>query len=124
MVDMKTEEINGETETPQKSAKQLQKEAKKQAKLDKFKQKQEKKESDKAPKVKEKNEVRLLKSFTFTYFQLLSFILSIWPSFFCYAIRNLFVNKNVLFLFLIFKMFLLFRKLKRKRNAKNQLYTW
>ncbi|XP_043252604.1 valine--tRNA ligase isoform X2 [Colletes gigas] len=57
MVDMKSEEINGETDAPQKSAKQLQKEAKKLAKLEKFKQKQEKKESsDKTPKVKEKNE--------------------------------------------------------------------
>ncbi|KOC62310.1 Valine--tRNA ligase [Habropoda laboriosa] len=56
MVDMKSEEINGETEVPQKSAKQLLKEAKKQAKLEKFKQKQEKKESDKPSKPKEKNE--------------------------------------------------------------------
>ncbi|XP_017879965.1 valine--tRNA ligase [Ceratina calcarata] len=56
MVDIKSEEINGEVEAPPKSAKQLQKEAKKQAKLDKFKQKQEKKESDKPSKVKEKNE--------------------------------------------------------------------
>ncbi|CAL7941716.1 unnamed protein product [Xylocopa violacea] len=57
MVDIKSEEINGTAEVPQKSAKQLQKEAKKQAKLEKFKQKQEKKEiSDKLLKAKEKNE--------------------------------------------------------------------
>nr|XP_033334868.1 valine--tRNA ligase isoform X1 [Megalopta genalis] len=63
MVDIKDEKVNGEIETPQKTAKQLQKEAKKLAKLDKFKQKQEKKEvSDKTVKVKEKNEVRIQKS--------------------------------------------------------------
>ncbi|XP_076670453.1 valyl-tRNA synthetase isoform X1 [Andrena cerasifolii] len=56
MVDIKSEELNGETEAPEKSAKQLQKEAKKLAKLEKFKQKQGKKESEKPPKVKEKNE--------------------------------------------------------------------
>ncbi|XP_076647855.1 valyl-tRNA synthetase isoform X2 [Halictus rubicundus] len=59
MVDMKDEKMNGEIEieAPQKTAKQLQKEAKKLAKLEKFKQKQEKKGStDKTIKVKEKNE--------------------------------------------------------------------
>lgn len=61
---MRTGEMNGEIEAPQKSAKQLQKEAKKQAKLDKFKQKQEKKESDNASKVKDKTEVRLLDLFS------------------------------------------------------------
>lgn len=60
MVDIKNEEINGDTEVPQKSAKQLQKEARKLAKLEKFKQKQEKKESEKPVKVKEKNEVRII----------------------------------------------------------------
>lgn len=73
MIDMKAEEIKKETEVPLKSAKQLQKEAKKQAKLEKFKQKQEKKESDKISKIKEKNEVKLLKSFNFLYFLLLIF---------------------------------------------------
>ncbi|EFN82871.1 valine--tRNA ligase [Harpegnathos saltator] len=54
MVDAKNEEIveNG----PQKTAKQLQKEAKKLAKLEKFKQKQEKKEIEKSVNVKEKPE--------------------------------------------------------------------
>lgn len=54
MVEVKSEEINGLTDVPEKSAKQLQKEANKQAKLDKFKQKLEKKNTDKTPKVKEK----------------------------------------------------------------------
>jgi len=44
---------------PQKSAKQLQKEAKKLAKLEKFKQKQEKKETEKLVNVKDKPEVSL-----------------------------------------------------------------
>lgn len=44
---------------PQKSAKQLQKEAKKLAKLEKFKQKQDKKETEKVVNVKDKPEVSL-----------------------------------------------------------------
>ena len=78
---MRSAEMNGEIEAPQKSAKQLQKEAKKQAKLDKFKQKQEKKESDKAPKVKDKTEVRSLEPRTSFRLQSPSLTLSIWPSF-------------------------------------------
>lgn len=57
---MKDGDMNGETGIPMKTPKQLQKEAKKLAKLEKFKQKQDKKESsDKTAKVKEKNEVRI-----------------------------------------------------------------
>lgn len=52
MVDTKTELNNGNN-VPEKTAKQLQKEAKKMAKLEKFKQKQEKKETDKPVKMKE-----------------------------------------------------------------------
>ncbi|KAK2580346.1 hypothetical protein KPH14_001243 [Odynerus spinipes] len=52
MVDTKAELNNGEN-VPEKTAKQLQKEAKKMAKLEKFKQKQEKKGTDKPAKVKE-----------------------------------------------------------------------
>ncbi|XP_066593699.1 valine--tRNA ligase-like isoform X2 [Prorops nasuta] len=55
MVDVKSEESN-EIHVPEKSAKQLQKEAKKMAKLEKFKHKQDKKESDKSVKAKEKLE--------------------------------------------------------------------
>ena len=82
MVDIKSEELNGETEAPEKSAKQLQKEAKKLAKLEKFKQKQGKKESEKPPKVKEKNEVSngviSLESFAFLRRSLLRPVPSIW----------------------------------------------
>lgn len=78
---MRSAEMNGEIEAPQKSAKQLQKEAKKQAKLDKFKQKQEKKENDKAPKVKDKTEVRSSKPWMSFRLQLPSLTLSIWPYF-------------------------------------------
>ncbi|XP_035731135.1 valine--tRNA ligase-like [Vespa mandarinia] len=55
MVDTKIESNNGEN-VPEKTARQLQKEAKKMAKLEKFKQKQEKKETDKPVKVKETTE--------------------------------------------------------------------
>lgn len=63
---------NGETviveNGPQKTAKQLQKEAKKLAKLEKFKQKQEKKVTEKPVNVKEKQEV----SFKFTLNRILT----------------------------------------------------
>ncbi|XP_046823974.1 valine--tRNA ligase [Vespa crabro] len=55
MVDTKIESNNSEN-VPEKTARQLQKEAKKMAKLEKFKQKQEKKETDKPVKVKETTE--------------------------------------------------------------------
>lgn len=58
MIDAK----NGETTAegcPQKTPKQLQKEAKKLAKLEKFKQKQEKRVTDKPVNAKEKPEVGL-----------------------------------------------------------------
>ncbi|XP_014607810.1 PREDICTED: valine--tRNA ligase [Polistes canadensis] len=55
MVDTRIELNNGEN-VPEKTPKQLQKEAKKMAKLEKFKQKQEKKLTDKPVKVKETTE--------------------------------------------------------------------
>lgn len=57
MVDAKNDEVVAAENGPQKTAKQLQKEAKKLAKLEKFKQKQERKEIDKSVNVKEKPEV-------------------------------------------------------------------
>lgn len=58
MVDTQIESNNDEN-VPEKTARQLQKEAKKMAKLEKFKQKQEKKETGKPVKVKETTEVRM-----------------------------------------------------------------
>lgn len=69
MVDTKSDEANMEN-GPQKTAKQLQKEAKKLAKLEKFKQKQEKKETEKPVNVKEKSEVRFI--FIFSISNILS----------------------------------------------------
>lgn len=57
MVGVKSDETVNVENGPQKTAKQLQKEAKKLAKLEKFKQKQEKKETEKPANVKEKLEV-------------------------------------------------------------------
>ncbi|XP_036140662.1 valine--tRNA ligase isoform X2 [Monomorium pharaonis] len=56
MVNTKDDETTAITENGQKTVKQLQKEAKKLAKLEKFKQKQEKKETEKYANVKEKPE--------------------------------------------------------------------
>lgn len=78
MVDTKIESNNSEN-VPEKTARQLQKEAKKMAKLEKFKQKQEKKETDKPIKVKETTEVRALfiAYRLFSEFQAIVFV-SIW----------------------------------------------
>jgi len=59
MVNAQDDEIGIMEKDPQKTVKQLQKEAKKLAKLEKFKQKQEKKGSEKSVNVKEKTEVSL-----------------------------------------------------------------
>ena len=57
MSNVKDDETTITENGSQKTAKQLQKEAKKLAKLEKFKQKQEKKETEKLINVKEKSEV-------------------------------------------------------------------
>lgn len=57
MVNAKDDETAIVENGPQKTTKQLQKEAKKLAKLEKFKQKQEKKGSEKPVNVREKPEV-------------------------------------------------------------------
>lgn len=59
MVNAKNDETAITENGPQKTVKQLQKEAKKLAKLEKFKQKQEKKGTEKPVSVKEKPEVSL-----------------------------------------------------------------
>lgn len=60
MVGVKSDEAAPIVENgPQKTAKQLQKEAKKLAKLEKFNRKQEKKETEKPINMKEKSEVSL-----------------------------------------------------------------
>jgi len=59
MVNAQDDEIVIMENDPQKTIKQLQKEAKKLAKLEKFKQKQEKKGSEKLVNIKEKTEVSL-----------------------------------------------------------------
>jgi len=57
MINIKDDETTIAENGSQKTAKQLQKEAKKLAKLEKFRQKQEKKETEKLINVKEKSEV-------------------------------------------------------------------
>jgi len=57
MINIKDDETTITENGSQKTAKQLQKEAKKLAKLEKFRQKQEKKETEKLINVKEKLEV-------------------------------------------------------------------
>lgn len=57
MINGKDDETAVVEDHPQKTPKQLQKEAKKLAKLEKFKQKQEKRETEKSVNIKEKAEV-------------------------------------------------------------------